>query len=103
MKKQPIETPEVTIEHNPSDGLPINDVPLLYSEQMVGLAVGSFVSKVVLAIENPPNQPIPKLTLVMPTQALHLMARQIMEILSSQETQDQLNNAFKSYQDSVRN
>lgn len=100
MNKKSIET---AIEKNPDSGLPINDVPLIYTEQMVGLAVGPFVSKIVLAIENPPHQPTPKLTIAMPTQALHMMAKRITEILSSQETQEQLGDAFHSYQKSVSN
>lgn len=102
MKKQTTEAfPKTTLEDNPANGLPIDNIPLVYVDQMVGLAIGPFVSKIVLAVENPPAQPTPKITIAMPTQSLHLMAKQLNEILSTKETQDQFSAAFKTYQETV--
>ena len=75
--------------------------PLIYAENIIGLAVGPFVSKVILGLENPPHLPTPTIQISMPTNALHGFAKQVMEVLSNKETQDQIGNAFKEYQDSA--
>ncbi|MDC7704020.1 hypothetical protein [Vogesella indigofera] len=76
-------------------------VPLIYAEQIVGLAVGPFVSKIILGVENPPGAPVPTIQISMPTNALHGMAKIIIKNIASKETQDQLKEAFEQYQESV--
>lgn len=75
--------------------------PLIYAENIIGLAVGPFVSKVILGLENPPHLPTPTIQISMPTNALHGFAKQVMEVLGSQDTQDQIGNAFREYQESI--
>ncbi|MDO8369604.1 MAG: hypothetical protein Q7S71_02630 [Candidatus Nitrotoga sp.] len=81
--------------------LPTGDSQLIYAEQMIGMAAGPFVSKIVLGLDNAPNEATAKFTIVMPTNVLHLMAKQITDILSNQDTQKQLGDGFKTYQDSI--
>lgn len=101
-QKSVVVTPPTSkLAENPSEGLPINEVPLVYVEQLVGVAIGPFVSKIILANENPPHQPTPKLTIAMPTQSLHQMAKQIIELIGNEQTQKQLGDAFRKYQESV--
>ena len=76
-------------------------VPLIYAENIIGLAVGPFVSKIILGLENPPHQPTPTLQISMPTNAMHGMAKQILEILNNPDAQSQIEKAFKEYQESV--
>lgn len=75
--------------------------PLIYAENIIGLAVGPFVSKVILGLENPPHNPTPTIQISMPTNALHNLAKQVLEVLSNKDTQDQIGKAFKDYQDSA--
>ena len=82
--------------------LPAVGTQLIYCEHMIGMAMGPFVSKIVIGIDNSPNPPIPQYTLVMPTNALHQMAKNIVGALSSEENQKKLSEITKSYQDSVR-
>lgn len=77
------------------------DTQLIYAEQMIGIAVGPFISKIVLGMDDAPNAPIPKFTIVMPTNALHQAAKQIVDVLSNQSSQEQIASAFKAYQESV--
>lgn len=79
----------------------VKSVPLIYAENIIGLAVGPFVSKIILGLENPPHQPTPTLQISMPTNAMHAMAKQILDILNNPEAQSQIDNAFKEYQKSV--
>ncbi len=82
--------------------LPSVGTQLIYCEHMIGMAIGPFVSKIVIGIDNAPSTPIPQFTLVMPTNSLHQMAKNIIDGLSSEETQRKLGESIKSYQDSVR-
>lgn len=86
------------------EGIPLPSVgtQLIYCEHMIGMAIGPFVSKIVIGIDNSPNPPIPQYTLVMPTNSLHQMARNILEGLSAEGNQKKLTESYKSYQDSVR-
>lgn len=88
----------------PIDGvqLPTDGTQLIYCEHMIGMAIGPFVSKVVIGIDNTPNAPSPKFTLVMPTNALHQMAKNILDGLSAEDTQQKLGEIIRKYQDSVR-
>jgi hypothetical protein len=82
--------------------LPSVGTQLIYCEHMIGIAMGPFVSKVLIGIDNSPNPPIPQYTLVMPTNALHQMAKNIVNALSDEANQKKLSESIKSYQDSVR-
>ena len=99
MKTQNFAGAQISMDENPSEGLPVNEIPLVYMEQMVGIAIGAFVSKIVLGIENPPNSHTPKMTIVMPTKALHLMAKQLNDVLSDKDNQKQIDTEFKNNQD----
>lgn len=82
--------------------LPTDGTQLIYCEHMIALAIGPFVSKVVIGIDNTPNAPSPKITLVMPTNTLHQMAKNILDGLSAEDTQKKLGDLIKNYQDSAR-
>jgi NAD(P)H-dependent flavin oxidoreductase YrpB (nitropropane dioxygenase family) len=76
-------------------------VALIYADQVAGMAIGPFTSKLVFAVENPGSLPVPIATLVMPTPSLHAMARQLNDLLSDENNKEQFANAFKRYQDYI--
>ena len=89
-------------QHIIKQALPGPNVPLLYVEQMTAMMIGSFTSKIVLGLENPGGAPTPTVTLVMPTQSLHLIAKHIFQVLSSEDAQKQLENGFTQYKDLIK-
>lgn len=103
MTKQTVSVKKPAIEEKitVSASLPIEGAQLAYAEQLVGVAIGPFVSKIVLGMDNSPNPPTPSIILVMPTNVLHLTAKHIIEVLSNPDMQEQLGNGFKNYQESV--
>lgn len=101
MPKQNSAAKEITLKEETVIGLPSEGTQLIYSEHMIGMAIGPFVSKIVLGIDNSPNTPTPQFTLVMPTNALHQMAKHIIKGLSDKDAQEKFGETFKSYQESA--
>jgi hypothetical protein len=92
---------QITPSEQESASLPAVSVTLVYADQVAGMAIGPFTSRLVFAVENPGSPPIPTVTLVMPTPNLHAIARQLNELLSNEKNKEQFANAFKQYQDSI--
>jgi hypothetical protein len=101
MQKIAIANKEIGTKKIDANTLPTEGTQLIYSEHLIGMAIGPFVSKIVVGMDNSPNIPVPQYTLVMPTNALHQMAKHIMDSMSAQEAQKKIGDAFKNYQESV--
>ncbi|CAN7608755.1 hypothetical protein LJR034_004657 [Caballeronia sp. LjRoot34] len=79
-------------------------IPLMYFDSVAGLAFGPFVSRIVLGVQQLQGtghkpQIEPGLTIVMPTAALHHLAREIGKTLDNPEHRKALEQAFANYQD----
>lgn len=86
----------------PTDtGLQLTDVPLVYVDTLMGLAIGPFVSKVILGVENSPQHPNATLQISMPTNALNDLANHILEILSKPDAQAAIVKGHKDFQDGL--
>lgn len=83
-----------------TDSLPIESTELIYVDNMMGLAVGPFVTKIILGSEYAPNQHTPKITLVMPTNALFAMANHVKNILGAQGAP--LGKAYQDFQTTLK-
>ncbi len=87
---------------NPSEpNVQLTNVPLMYADSLVGLAIGPFVSKIILGVEDPAQQHTPSLQISMPTNALHNLAKHIIELLHDPEAQKNLARGHKDFQDSM--
>ena len=72
--------------------------PLIYADQMHSLAVGPFTSRVTVTVDSyGQGVRLPAATLIMPTQALHELAKRILAQLSEQECKSVLGAAYADY------
>ena len=90
-----------TSSEAPEQGIPLANTPLMYADTLVGLAIGPFVSKIILGVENPGQQNLPSLQISMPTNALHDLARHIFEVLQNQEAQKNISKGHSDFQEAV--
>jgi hypothetical protein len=74
--------------------------PLIFADSLVGLAIGPFVSKIILGVENPEQKHIPSIQVTMPTNALHSLAKHITEALRDADVQKNLTNGYQGFQES---
>jgi len=75
-----------------------SDVPLIYAETLMGVAIGPFVSKFILGTEAIGQEPVAKYQIALPTNLMHTLAKQIIDVLGDQGNQAQLLQAFQQYQ-----
>lgn len=72
--------------------------PLIYADQLSSLAIGPFVSKMTVAIENHAvGARVPVVTIVMPTNTLHQLATQINLALSDRGAVENLKKVVEQY------
>lgn len=71
--------------------------PLVYADNLSGLALGPFVSRITFGLENPPGQFSPTLQVSMPTNALHAMAKQILDAFDSPTVKPKIDKAYETY------
>lgn len=81
-------------QHNNS----LTDVPIIYADALMGVAVGPFVSKFMIGNDVIGDEPAPKYQIALPTNLMHALANQIIEILGKSENQAQMLQAFQQYQ-----
>lgn len=75
---------------------------LLYADQVMAIGFGPFVSRVTLGVENHATASrTPVITLVMPTNMLHLMAKRVAAELDSDEAREQISNGHTQYMNSI--
>lgn len=86
---------------NSESGIQLSSVPLMYADSVVGLAIGPFVSKIILGVENPDQVNTPSLQISMPTNALHNLAKSIIEILSDPNAQAKIAEGHAQYQKAI--
>lgn len=79
----------------------LTNAPLMYADSLIGLAVGPFVSKLILGVEQQPQKHVPSLQISMPTNALHDLAKHIIELLHDPESLKNLAKGHKDFQDSI--
>jgi hypothetical protein len=73
-------------------------VPVIYADQVMGLAFGPFVSRLTVGIEDAMNSKrVATATLVMPTNMLHVALNELSKQLSSEETRAQFEQQYKDY------
>ena len=89
--------PPVANESN----LPLANTPMVYADTLVGLAIGPFVSKMILGVENPGQQNTPSLQVSMPTNALHELAKHILAILQNEDAQKNIANSHRDFQTGI--
>lgn len=77
------------------------NMPVAYCDSVIGIAVGPFVSKLVLGIEGLNQKNIPSLQISMPTNALYDLAIHILEVLRDPETSKSIAAGHGSYQKAV--
>jgi hypothetical protein len=85
---------------NTSTEVTLQQSPLAYFDTMAGLAIGPFVSRITLGMQDMGaiKHVTPGLTLVMPTAALHQLGREIVKALENPEHRKALEDAFSKYQ-----
>jgi hypothetical protein len=81
--------------------LPLVNTPLIYADTLVGLAIGPFVSKMILGVESPGQQSTPSLQVSMPTNALHDLAKHILELLQNADAQKNIVEGHKNFQAAI--
>lgn len=81
--------------------IPLTNTPMVYADTVVGLAVGPFVSKIILGVENPGQQSVPSLQISMPTNALHDLAKHIATILKNEDAQKNIAKGHGDFQSSL--
>jgi hypothetical protein len=86
---------------NPENGIQLSNVPLMYADSVVGLAIGPFVSKIILGVENPDQKSVPSLQISMPTNALHSLATSVIEILRDPDAQAKIAQGHAEYQKAI--
>lgn len=78
--------------------LKLSDAPLVYVDTLVGLAIGPFVSKMILGVENPGQQNSPSLQVTMPTNSLYELAKNIIELLANEDAQKSIAKGHADFQ-----
>jgi hypothetical protein len=70
------------------------EIPTIYADNTIGIAVGSFMCKITLATESMPGQLVPSMQIVLPTNVMHGLAKALMDIFSDLNTHQQLEATF---------
>jgi hypothetical protein len=85
----------------PEHGIQLSNVPLMYADSVVGLAIGPFVSKIILGVENTDQKNAPSLQISMPTNALHNLAKSVMDVLRDPDAQAKIAEGHAEYQKAI--
>lgn len=99
-KSKPRSTASAPASLTKPDGV-VAQAPIMYFDSLVGMGLGPFVSRITLGIqESGTTAPRigPALTLVMPTAALHQLAREVVRTLDNPQHRKVLEQAFLKYQ-----
>lgn len=90
-----------TTDKDTERAIQLSKTPLMYADSLVGLAIGPFVSKLILGVENPDQQNVPTLQISMPTNALYNLAKHVLDILHDPEAQKSITQGHEEYQKTI--
>lgn len=70
----------------------------IYADQLAQLSIGPFVSKLTFGHDRKPGEiPAPVQTIVMPTPALLLLARQVMQLVNTEQVATGIRSELSAY------